>query len=165
MKRKIIVMLLTALAVCSCVKRGDIRVSGLEQVRMRGVTGSRAGIELGLRVSNASGSKVVLNAADFTVLKNGRELFRVTLGQRVVLARRSDGTVVLPLTLRFGGVLGAVGTVAALSGGTDGLAVSGRATLRTGWIKKTVVLENEPADRLLRQAGIDMDDVLKELGR
>lgn len=149
-----------ALIACACTKQEDVKISGVEGVKMRGVTMSQAGIDLALRASNASGSKVMLTAADFSILKNGEKLLNVVLTDKAVLHRKSDEVVTLPLNVRFGGMLGALGMMSAFSKGMDGVTVSGTATVRTGWLKKKVRFENVPADVLLRSCGLSVQDVM-----
>ena len=137
MKNKWIGLLLAvAVLMASCVKPEEVMVENVDSFQVKSVSGSLIHMDAGLKVTNLSGSKLML--------------------------RRSSAVYTLPLVVRFEGLGGLLGIGSAFSSGMKGCTVSVEATLRGGWAKKKFRLDDIPAETLLRQAGVDPAEFLKQ---
>lgn len=163
MKNKWIGLLLAvAVLMASCVKPEEVMVENVDSFQVKSVSGSLIHVDAGLKVTNLSGSKLMLRDAKLIINQNGRKIMEVMLTDKVVVPRRSSAVYTLPLVVRFEGLGGLLGIGSAFSSGMKGCTVSVEATLRGGWAKKKFRLDDIPAETLLRQAGVDPAEFLKQ---
>jgi len=146
----------------SCVKPEDVVIDNLESFQVKSMSMSHLLVDAGVKVTNLSGSKLVLKDADLSIDREGTPLMTVQLTEKVVIPRRSSAVYTLPLTVRFEGLGGLLGASSAFASGLKGCTVSLEATLRGGWAQKQVRLEDIPLEMLFRQAGIDPEEFLKQ---
>ena len=86
------------------------------------------------------------------------------MAEKVKLPRKFDGTVRVPVNVRFeGGMLGAIGVMSTLSRGVQGTTVSGVVVARAGLMRKKYVIEDMETERFLRQFGIKLSDILQNI--
>ncbi len=142
MKRLKYVAVLAVLAVASagCIKRGDIRFTGVEDMELRGLSAA----EVTVGVENASGRNLRVTDAVFELRRGGSAIGSVTLKKEVVVPRRWSGNVTVPLSISLDNPLAALSLLKALENGGAGFTVSGAATLKTGAFKKTFSIDDEP---------------------
>lgn len=139
----------------SCVRPGEVRVENLESFNIGSVSAGAVGVEAELRVANLSDSKITLREAHLHIRQRGIPLMEVLLRESVVVPRRSTGTYALPLSVRFEGLGGMLAMGSLFAKGMKDCTVDIDATLKNGWVRKRVHLENIPVDSLLKKAGID----------
>ena len=120
---------------------------------LRGVTMSGAGVDVGLKVGNASGHNINILAGDFTVNTKGRPLATMILGEKVVIPRKSSASVNFPITVKFR--QGPLEMLAFKPEDLNGATVSGSVTVRGGWAKKTFRLEEVSLSQFSGMLGMD----------
>ena len=150
------------LLMVSCVKPEDVVIENLESFQVKSVSMSHLLVDAGVKVTNLSGSKLVLKEATLSIDRDGTPLMNVQLTEKVVIPRRTSAVYTLPLAVRFEGLGGLLGAGSAFSSGLKGCTVSLEATLRGGWAQKKFRMEDIPLETLFRQAGIDPEAFLKQ---
>ncbi len=144
-------LLLCAVVMSGCIKRSDIVFHKVEGVNFFGQTG----MEMALKVENKAGVNVKLHSGVMILSLDGRPALEVSLKEQVVIPKRSETTIVLPLKMRL------VNPIAALSlmGGGIGdkasrITVSGKATAKVGLAKKRYEVDDMPLGDLLAKFGV-----------
>lgn len=163
MKSKwIIALLALCVLAVSCVKPEEVIVENVNSFRIKSVSGSLINVDADIKVTNLSGSKLVLKDARLLIRQSDRTVMEILLADEVVVPRRSSDVYTLPMVVRFEGLGGLLGIGAAFSSGLKGCTVSLEATLRGGWAKKKFRMDDIPAETLLRQAGVDPAEFMKQ---
>ncbi|MDD3108220.1 MAG: hypothetical protein PHV49_03305, partial [Alistipes sp.] len=107
---------------------------------------------------------LTLAQAEVTLYQGERPLVTATVTQKVKLPRKFDGTILIPVKIRFeGGILGMLQTVSLLSQGAKGTSVSGRVVAKAGLGRKKYEFKEMGTERFLKQFGIDLSQIMKEL--
>ena len=157
---KKLIILLLILPIVSCVRVEDLSYDGIESVQVQSVGTSQTAIDLFVRASNGSGTNLTVARAELTLKK----LVQARVDEKVKLPRKFDGTVRVPVNVRFeGGMLGAIGVMSTLSRGVQGTTVSGVVVARAGLMRKKYVIEDMETERFLRQFGIKLSDILQNI--
>ncbi len=163
MKRQWIGWLLAvAVLMVSCVKPEEVILENVDSFQVKSVSATGMSVDAGLKVTNLSGSKLVLKDAKLILERNGSKMMEIRLTDKVVVPRRSSSVYTLPLVVRFEGLGGLLGIGSVFVSGLKGCTVTVEATLRGGWITKKYRMDDLPADTLLRQAGIDPAEFLQQ---
>ena len=161
---KKLIILLLILPIVSCVRVEDLSYDGIESVQVQSVGTSQTAIDLFVRASNGSGTNLTVARAELTLKKGDRTLVQARVDEKVKLPRKFDGTVRVPVNVRFeGGMLGAIGVMSTLSRGVQGTTVSGVVVARAGLMRKKYVIEDMETERFLRQFGIKLSDILQNI--
>ena len=152
MKKLLLLAVLGAVTLLgSCIRPEKLSFEGIESIQVKGATASQVGIDLGIKATNASGSK------------EGRRIVDIVLRDKARLPRKSSGVMTLPLAIRFDGPLGALGVYSAFSKGLQNTTLSGYVTARVGWGKKKIEIPEMPLDQMARQFGFDPAELLKNM--
>lgn len=161
--KKILLLTLIAVTVLmsSCVNPDKISFGGIESIQIKGVSTSQVGLDIGINTANRSSHNITLTDLKIDLNKTKVKLLSITLRDKSVLPRKSDGIVTLPLTVRFNGPLGALGMYSVFTKGLEGVTVSGHATVKAGWVKKKWDIPEMSLDELARQSGINIEELLK----
>lgn len=161
--KKILLLTLIAVTVLmsSCVNPDKILFGGIESIQIKGVSTSQVGLDIGINTANRSSHNITLTDLKIDLNKTNVKLLSITLRDKSVLPRKSDGIVTLPLTVRFNGPLGALGMYSVFTKGLEGVTVSGHATVKAGWVKKKWDIPEMSLDELARQSGINIEELLK----
>ena len=158
---KKLIILLLILPIVSCVRVEDLSYDGIESVQVQSVGTSQTAIDLFVRASNGSGTNLTVARAELTLKKGDRTLVQARVDEKVKLPRKFDGTVRVPVNVRFeGGMLGAIGVMSTLSRGVQGTTV---VVARAGLMRKKYVIEDMETERFLRQFGIKLSDILQNI--
>lgn len=161
--KKILLLTLIAVTVLmsSCVNPDKISFGGIESIQIKGVSTSQVGLDIGINTANRSSHSITLTDLKIDLNKTNVKLLSITLRDKSVLPRKSDGIVTLPLTVRFNGPLGALGMYSVFTKGLEGVTVSGHATVKAGWVKKKWDIPEMSLDELARQSGINIEELFK----
>lgn len=161
--KKILLLTLIAVTVLmsSCVNPDKISFGGIESIQIKGVSTSQVGLDIGINTANRSSHNITLTDLKIDLNKTNVKLLSITLRDKSVLPRKSDGIVTLPLTVRFNGPLGALGMYSVFTKGLEGVTVSGYATIKAGWMKKRFDVPEMPLEELARRSGIDPAKLLQ----
>lgn len=161
--KKILLLTLIAVTVLmsSCVNPDKISFGGIESIQIKGVSTSQVGLDIGINTANRSSHNITLTDLKIDLNKTNVKLLSITLRDKSVLPRTSDGIVTLPLTVRFNGPLGALGMYSVFTKGLEGVTVSGHATVKAGWVKKKWDIPEMSLDELARQSGINIEELFK----
>lgn len=161
--KKILLLTLIAVTVLmsSCVNPDKISFGGIESIQIKGVSTSQVGLDIGINTANRSSHNITLTDLKIDLNKTNVKLLSITLPDKSVLPRKSDGIVTLPLTVRFNGPLGALGMYSVFTKGLEGVTVSGHATVKAGWVKKKWDIPEMSLDELARQSGINIEELFK----
>lgn len=161
--KKILLLTLIAITVLmsSCVNPDKISFGGIESIQIKGVSTSQVGLDIGINTANRSSHNITLTDLKIDLNKTNVKLLSITLRDKSVLPRKSDGIVTLPLTVRFNGPLGALGMYSVFTKGLEGVTVSGHATVKAGWVKKKWDIPEMSLDELARQSGINIEELFK----
>lgn len=161
--KKILLLTLIAVTVLmsSCVNPDKISFGGIESIQIKGVSTSQVGLDIGINTANSSSHNITLTDLKIDLNKTNVKLLSITLRDKSVLPRKSDGIVTLPLTVRFNGPLGALGMYSVFTKGLEGVTVSGHATVKAGWVKKKWDIPEMSLDELARQSGINIEELFK----
>lgn len=161
--KKILLLTLIAVTVLmsSCVNPDKISFGGIESIQIKGVSTSQVGLDIGINTANRSSHNITLTDLKIDLNKTNVKLLSITLRDKSVLPRKSDGIVTLPLTVRFNGPLGALGMYSVFTKGLEGVTVSGQATVKAGWVKKKWDIPEMSLDELARQSGINIEELFK----
>lgn len=161
--KKILLLTLIAVTVLmsSCVNPDKISFGGIESIQIKGVSTSQVGLDTGINTANRSNHNITLTDLKIDLNKTKVKLLSITLRDKSVLPRKSDGIVTLPLTVRFNGPLGALGMYSVFTKGLEGVTVSGHATVKAGWVKKKWDIPEMSLDELARQSGINIEELFK----
>ena len=161
--KKILLLTLIAVTVLmsSCVNPDKISFGGIESIQIKGVSTSQVGLDIGINTANRSSHNITLTDLKIDLNKTNIKLLSITLRDKSVLPRKSDGIVTLPLTVRFNGPLGALGMYSVFTKGLEGVTVSGHATVKAGWVKKKWDIPEMSLDELARQSGINIEELFK----
>lgn len=146
----------------SCVKPEEVQVENLDSFQVKSMSPTRMAVDVDLKVTNLSGSKLVLKDATLVIDRNGNTLMTIQVTDKVTIPRRSSAVYTVPLSVRFGGLSGLLGIGSVFTSGLKGCTVSIDATLRGGWVKKKFRMEDVPVETLFRQAGIDPEAFLQQ---
>ena len=157
---KKLIILLLILPIVSCVRVEDLSYDGIESVQVQSVGTSQTAIDLFVRASNGSGTNLTVARAELTLKKGDRTLVQARVDEKVKLPRKFDGTVRVPVNVRFEGGIGVMST---LSRGVQGTTVSGVVVARAGLMRKKYVIEDMETERFLRQFGIKLSDILQNI--
>lgn len=161
---KKLIILLLALPLAACMHIEDLSYDGIESVQVQSVGVSQTAADLFVRASNASGTTLVLKRAELTLKKGDQTLVQAKVDEKVKLPGRFDGTVRIPVKVRFeGGMLGAIGVMSTLSHGARGTTVSGVVVARAGLMRKKYEIKDMETERFLRQFGINLSDILQNV--
>lgn len=156
------VLLAVVVAMTACVKPEDVQFDNVESFDVHSISGSVITADLGVGITNQSGSKLLLKEAVMTVNRNGSQLMEIQLRDQLVVPRRSSEVYALPLMIRVDGLGGLLGLGSVVASGLKGCTVSVEATVRAGWTRKKFRFDDLPAEMLLREAGIDPSEWLKQ---
>ena len=161
--KKILLLTLIAVTVLmsSCVNPDKISFGGIESIQIKGVSTSQVGLDIGINTANRSSHNITLTDLKIDLNKTNVKLLSITLRDKSVLPRKSDGIVTLPLTVRFNGPLGALGMYSVFTKGLEGVTDSGHATVKAGWVKKKWDIPEMSLDELARQSGINIEELFK----
>lgn len=161
--KKILLLTLIAVTVLmsSCVNPDKISFGGIESIQIKGVSTSQVGLDIGINTANRSNHNITLTDLKIDLNKTKVKLLSITLRDKSVLPRKSDGVVIFPLVIRFNGLLGALGAYSTFSKGLEGVTVSGYATIKAGWMKKRFDVPEMSLDELARQSGINIEELFK----
>lgn len=152
---KIILLLLAVLVFCSCMRADDFAVNGVEGFDFSGL--SRSSVTLS--VTNRSGKNITLRSGRLTLERGGRSVAEVMLADEVTVARRSEGSVEVPLRMKVNDPL----QVLAFSMGESlldaGLTVSGEMSVKAGGMRRTFSYERMPLPEFLSIFGIGRKEI------
>ncbi len=149
--KKIVLILLAAFGLASCVKidADDVQIVEVLKMDVAGASMSQARLNSVLEVSNGSRHTITVREADLIVSHpTGGELLYVTLGQAVTLPKRSTTEITVPITIKSANPMGFLG-LASLTNTIDALSVSGDIRLQAGNLRRTFHVENMPLKQLL----------------
>lgn len=161
--KKILLLTLIAVTVLmsSCVNPDKISFGGIESIQIKGVSTSQVGLDIGINTANRSNHNITLTDLQIDVKRQGSNQLSILLREQSLIPRKSAGMVTLPLTVRFNGILGALGAYSTFSKGLEGVTVSGYATIKAGWMKKRFDVPEMPLEELARRSGIDPAKLLQ----
>lgn len=161
--KKILLLTLIAVTVLmsSCVNPDKISFGGIESIQIKGVSTSQVGLDIGINTANRSNHNITLTNLQIDVKRQGSNQLSILLREQSLIPRKSAGMVTLPLTVRFNGILGALGAYSTFSKGLEGVTVSGYATIKAGWMKKRFDVPEMPLEELARRSGIDPAKLLQ----
>ena len=156
------VLLAVVVAMTACVKPEDVQFDNVESFQVHSISGSVINADMGVGITNSSGSKLQLKEATLTVNRNGGRLMEIQLLDKLVVPRHSSDVYTVPMVIRVDGLGGLLGLGSVVASGLKGCTVSVEATLRAGWTRKKIQFDDLPAEMLLREAGIDPSEWLKQ---
>lgn len=161
--KKILLLTLIAVTVLmsSCVNPDKISFGGIESIQIKGVSTSQVGLDIGINTANRSSHNITLTDLQIDVKRQGSNQLSILLREQSLIPRKSAGMVTLPLTVRFNGILGALGAYSTFSKGLEGVTVSGYATIKAGWMKKRFDVPEMPLEELAQRSGIDPAKLLQ----
>lgn len=144
MKRSLYI-LITALAVImtatGCIRRDAIRFNGITDMNVSLQTSPR--VDAVLLVENTSGYNVSIRDIAFNVTdKQGNLIGKVIVTQELSLPKRSETQLLVPLKISITNPLKGLALLTNIERNASTLFVSGSATVKAGWMKKTIRVEN-----------------------
>lgn len=148
-----------ALMLSSCIKADDVSIKELENVSLEGM--SR--LNLVFKMENRSGSKITLRDAKFSIKQGSSKVVDIMLNEPVVLARRSEQSVYLPLRVKLSNPLAAMALVRNVSRNPDSITINGEFTIKAGWVRKKIVLTDVPISQIMTNFGIDIKQIIESI--
>ena len=152
--------LILALSFASCANPDKVHFQGVESVSMK----SLSAMELTARVDNRSCHNINVQRGQLVLKDRGNEVAQIVLAQKVVIARRSDQSVVLPFNLSISNALSLLSLPKKIKNASDDITVSGSVTVKGGLLKKNYTIEQMTLPQFLSQIGISGGDVTKYIG-
>lgn len=86
-----------------CVKEGDVTVRSFDGIRIEEGSGTSARLKLDVGVTNRSGSKIKVTEGEFTICIREKPVIKATVPEEVVIRRKSDETVSIPVSVHIVG--------------------------------------------------------------
>lgn len=145
------VALVAALALSCCMKPDDVQIVGLEELGMESMTKPVVTV----RVRNSSRKNILISEGRFTMYSSSGKIGDVMLTDDILLPKRSETSVRLPLRVRISNPLAAAALVAGRGVDTDRMTLTGEATVKAGAMKKKFTFDNAPFSRFLTIFGAD----------
>ncbi len=137
----------------SCVNMDKISYEGVENVGVRDISMSGAGVDVELTVENTSSHNINILSGDFTINTKGRPFATLVLEDKVVIHRKSSTSVNFPITVRFR--QGPLEMLAFKPADLNNATVSGSVTVKGGWAKKTFKLKDVNLSQFSGMLGTD----------
>lgn len=162
MRLKLIYILLlsTTIFASSCVRFDDITIEDIQSVKMRGTTTSQTGLDITALVENKSGSRITLLEGDFALFTGDGKVLEVKLRDKVILHRKSNEEVLIPIIVRYTHPLGALGIIPLLVGDRNSVLISGEIKARGGMASKKFKIEKMKLADFTRIYGVELDRLI-----
>jgi hypothetical protein len=162
--KKLLLLFLPLMLLASCVSEKDIDIKGVSDVKYDLLLNG-ANVDFSFAIANRSAHKVKIQDGMMTVSYDGAEVLNVYMRDKVVIPRRSDGQVSLPLRVRL-----ADNSLAALSlflsdVDVSKFTLSGSAVVKAGWGRKKTVFQDVALSEILSNFGLEdkkLPDILKQ---
>lgn len=138
---KKILLIILAAAVSGCSLRDKIRVTESPNIHVESVSH----VVMTVGVENSSRRDIRITEGRFRLHTPNGDIATALLQGEVVIPRRSNGTVALPLRVKFNNPLAILGNVLSNSE----LLISGEAVARMGAVRKKIRVENTPVSEFL----------------
>lgn len=154
---KILTFTLLPLLMAACISADDINVKGIESFELKSLTRPSLVID----VENRSGKNISLAGGRFMLERDSVGIVEVMLAEEVVVPRKSDGLVTVPLQVR---VTDPLVLLSISLGGrliTDDMTVSGEVVAKAGAMSRKFEYEHMPLKKFLSIFGIDYRDLEK----
>lgn len=152
----LLILLLFAGALASCVQMEDLNVNAVNKVQMQGVSLSGGTLEVELEVENASRTTLKIKSLEVEVQDtgSGKRLCTFDLPEAVTF-RPGINRVVASIRMQpEGGMFGLLSLVGRIEKKSDTLAANVRIKIRNGWVTSTKRLEGVSLKGLLEQIGV-----------
>lgn len=159
----VILLVGIAFALSSCIRADQLALQGVESFQLEGVTPTQVGVKANIKALNASAHKLTITQMQLDVRAKNDPILTLQLRDKVVLPRRTSGTVTVPLVIRFQGPLGALNAYSQFKKGIRDITISGSVTAKVGWGKKHIDIPETSLEALARQFGINPNDLFKNL--
>ena len=143
------------IAVCalfaSCIKAGDVQVLGIEGVSVQSLSRT----DIALQVENRSSHKLTLREGRLRVNVKGSPFAEVMLREPVLVGKRSQGTVNVPLMM--------LSMMAGPPADPSQITLSGELSLKGGCLKKKFRVEEMTLSDFIRTFGGNEQQLVKFL--
>ncbi|MBQ4278969.1 MAG: hypothetical protein IJC16_03315 [Rikenellaceae bacterium] len=151
------------IAVCalfaSCIKAGDVQVLGIEGVSVQSLSRT----DIALQVENRSSHKLTLREGRLRVNVKGSPFAEVMLREPVLVGKRSQGTVNVPLQVRMTNPLMMLSMMAGPPADPSQITLSGELSLKGGCLKKKFRVEEMTLSDFIRTFGGNEQQLVKFL--
>lgn len=167
MKRTVFLLLsalVLGMTVTSCnveEQLEKISVDGFEDVKVNGVTANRIGLDFYLTVSNFSNKNLQLRSGYVDVFSEGTKLYTIRVKEPVKVAKRTQGTVMIPVIAEFTSPFGVMGMMPYMSK-YEGFVMNAEFTFSAGAMRKTYREDGIPLRAVMGDMDIDLFQLLME---
>lgn len=132
----------------------------LENITLHGLSG----VDVEVRVANNTNMKLSVEKLEFIFRLDGQALASGFLSQEVVLDKRSESVVLLPLKLRIDNPLTVLSAISAFRSDPSRITVSGTGTVKAGGIvRKKIEIRDMPIGELMENMGVSKEAVLERI--
>lgn len=161
LKRKILLLIASLLPLAATAVDIDKYASKIHFGGFRRATHSTtSGMNLYAAIDNGIAHNIVVKSCTAVISRNGREIMRIELRDRVIVPKQSLSEVLLPLRFRADNSMSiAVLLRRILDGRIDDLTVSFTARFRVSIVSKTFSRQNIAMSEFLDTFGVSIDDV------
>lgn len=144
MKRSLYILITTLAVIMTatgCMRRDAIKFNGIVDMDVSLQASPR--VDAVLSVENISGYNVFIRDVAFNVTDDkGGLIGKVIVTQELLLPKRSETQLLVPLKITITNPLKGLAILTDIERNASKLFVSGSATLKAGWMKKTIRVEN-----------------------
>lgn len=151
MKKYLTLFFLALLTFTSCVREGDIRLTGIEYTGLS----SPSKPEITVSIENDSKHKIQIKKAKLAFSKDGDNFLRILLVDKIVIPKCSDIELELPVRVRVSDPLTITPMLSDWRSDPHGITVTGEAVVKAGMGKKKFKFDNMPISQFLSTFGIE----------
>lgn len=157
----IILLIFVTLTLSSCVKPDDIAITDVASVKMNTFSSSALTADIEVNTENRSARNITLIDGELELFVGDKKAVKIILREKVLLTKRSQQVVILPIGVSFTSEFGTLGLIGEFTrSGIDNVSISGYLTAKAGMARKKIKLQQVPLQALLSQYGINANDLI-----
>lgn len=143
---------LSIVLLAGCVKENDVTFHGVDDVKISYKGNIK--IEVLAHIENEAGSNITLKEASMWLTdKSGNRLTELVFPEKVVVPKRSDGIVSIPMYIKNSNLFGVLALVGEIGDNPDNVFVEGKVVVRAGLMRKKFKLERMTLQRFVSYVG------------
>lgn len=147
-------LLFVAAMSVSCCKSGNFSLRSVDDIVIKDMSN----IDIYTSFDNNTCRNITVQGAKISLNDNGSALFDIVLRDKIRIAKKSNGKVVIPIAVNIRNPIALLSLPKKLQKSMDGLTVSGQYDVKAGVVHKKSNFGPMPIQQFLREAGMSEKD-------
>lgn len=123
----------------SCLKYQEVKVLGVEDVKIKEFSTKGVEVEVSIKISNPNSYKIKMVHSDLEIFVKGKKAGKARIVNKITLPKKSEAVHTFTITANYNQILSALGggLLSLFSSGTIPLQIKGNITAKALGIRKT----------------------------